>query len=221
MRTTLTASALVLTGLFAAGCGNRYDSRESPTAPSWSAPMPGTVGALSPADVALQRWMAATGVDRGAVFLPPVSQDAAGNDVFAGTTRVFVQQALEGGGQATCTMEPDGGHSFFRIGPQGVLDHVNGAATLKYQRFGPGFVLQEELTGPGRMNVHLQGQLQTLIADGENGETWTILTVDPASRSSAESISGSGKVGPAGRDLRCGVRSDAKSGTTRTYIELR
>ena len=157
--------------------------------------------------------------DLGAIGLH--AMDAAGNDVFAGTTRVFVQQALEGGGQATCTMEPDGAHSFFRIGPQGVLDHVNGAATLKYQRFGPGFVLQEELTGSGRMNVHLQGQLQTLIADGENGETWTILTVDPATRSSAESISGAGKVGAAGRDLRCGVRSDAKSGTTRTYVELR
>ncbi len=211
------ALGLLIIAAVAAGCG-----QSSPAAPSgatWSAPMPGIVGAASAADAALLQWMASTGVNRGAYFLPPVSQDAAGNDVLAGTTRVFVQQALDGGGQATCTMESDGGHSFFRIGPQGVLDHVNGPATLKYQRFGPapGFALLEDLTGQGRMNVHLQGELVTLIADGENGETWTILAVDPSARSSAESMSGAGKVGPAGRDLRCGI----KSGAARTYIELR
>jgi hypothetical protein len=204
-------------------CSGRQDANLSPTAPTWSPPMPSTVAGTPAGDAALLRWIATTGTTQGAYFLPPVSQDPSGNDVLAGTSRVFVSQALDGGGTALCTMETDGSHSFFRIGPKGVMDHVNGPATLKYQRFGPGPALLEELVGSGRMNVHIQGELQTLIADGENGESWTILSVD--ARSSAETISGAGKVGPAGgaatRDLRCGLKSDAKSGTQRSYVELR
>ena len=195
----------------------------SPAAPTWSPPMPSTATGTPAGDAALVRWIAATGTTHGAYFLPPTSQDASGNDVLAGTSRVFVSQALNGGGFALCTMETDGSHSFFRIGPKGVMDHVNGPATLTYQRFASGVAPVETLVGTGKLNVHIQGDLVTLIADGENGETWTILAVDPLSAS--QTISGGGRVGPAGgaatRDLRCGLKSDAKSGASKTYIELK
>ena len=223
MRTALLTAGTVILAATTLACGGRQDSNLSPAAPTWSPPMPSTAPGTLAGDTALLRWISATGTTHGAYFLPPTSQDANGDDVLAGTSRVFVSQALSGGGSAFCTMETDGTHSFFRVGPKGVMDHVNGPATLKYQRFGPGAVLLEELVGSGRLNVHIQGELQTLIADGENGETWTILSVDPGS--SSETIGGAGKVGPAGgaatRDLRCGLKSDAKGGAPKTYVELK
>jgi hypothetical protein len=223
MRTTFLTAGTLLLAATALACGGRPDANRSPAAPTWSPAMPSTLGGTLAAETALARWVAATGTTHGAYFLPPTSQDANGNDVLAGTSRVFVSQSLEGGGTALCTMETDGSHSFFRIGPKGVMDHVNGPATLKYQRYAAGGALVETLAGSGKLNVHIQGELQTLIADGENGETWTILSVDPGS--SSQTISGAGKVGPAGgaatRDLRCGLKSDAKGGAPKTYVELR
>ena len=219
MRKALTAGVVALSGLVSACSGQP----PLPTAPTWSAPMPSTAGASTAgAEAALLQWIATSGATRGAYFLPPVN---ATGDVFAGSSRVFVNLPLDGGGIAICTMETDGSHSFFRVGSKGVMDHVNGTAALKYQRFAAGGAKLEELTGAGKLNVHIQGELQTIIADGENGELWTILRVNPDARSSAESMSGAGKVGAAGsaptRDLRCGIKSDAKSGVLRSYIELR
>ena len=223
MRTALLTAGTLILAATTLACSGRQDANLSPTAPTWSPPMPSTAAGTLAADTALLRWITATGTTHGAYFLPPTSQDASGNDVLAGTSRVFVSQSLADGGTALCTMETDGSHSFFRIGPKGVMDHVNGPATLKYQRFAAGGALVETLAGSGKLNVHIQGELQTLIADGENGETWTILSVDPDS--SSETISGAGKVGPAGgaatRDLRCGLKSDAKGGAPKTYVELR
>jgi hypothetical protein len=221
MRTALLTAGTVILAATTLACSGRQDSNLSPTAPTWSPPMPSTVAGTG--ETALIRWISATGTTHGAYFLPPTSQDSSGNDVLAGTSRVFVSQSLAGGGFALCTMETDGSHTFFRIGPKGVMDHVNGPATLTYQRFGAGGEILETLVGSGKLNVHIQGELQTLIADGENGETWTILSVDPSS--SSQTISGTGKVGPAGgaatRDLRCGLKSDAKGGAPKTYVDLR
>lgn len=162
------------------------------------------------------------GSSSGAYFLPPTSTDSNGNLVFAGTASVFVIQELATG-TAICTMVPDEARTLFRIGSKTVMDKVNGDARLTYQRFSSTFQLLEELSGSGTLSVHLQGELQTLIADGPNGETWTILTVDP--RSSGQSISGSGKVGPAGGaatyDLKCGLKSDPKTGELRPSIILK
>jgi hypothetical protein len=172
--------------------------------------------------VALAPLLATSGSSSGAYFLPPTSTDINGNLVLAGTPSVFVFQPLESG-SAICTMVPDNARTLFRIGSKTVMDKINGDAYLTYQRFSSTFELLEQLSGAGTLSVHLQGELQTLIADGPNGETWTILRVDP--RTSGQSMSGSGKVGPAGGaatiDLKCGLKSDPKTDELKASIILK
>ena len=62
-------------------------------------------------------------------------------------------------------METDGTHSFFRIGPKGVMDHVNGPATLKYQRFAAGGALVETLAGSGKLVVARRDNDANVIRD--------------------------------------------------------
>jgi hypothetical protein len=165
------------------------------------------------------RQVAAAGTLHGAYFIPASGVDTNGNQVFAGTSSVTIFASSPAGFE-TCTFEAELPHQFFRVGQDGrTLDHVNGPARVTYQRRSPAFVLLEELSGDGRLNVHLQGALEILIADGENGETWTIYQV--GTRSTAEVITGAGRVGPNERDLRCGLRNDAKGDVPRTYIELK
>jgi hypothetical protein len=217
----LTAGAAIV--VFAAGCSGQPGTSPSPASPSSFSTTPTGGGARTGAEAALLTWLASSSAANGAYFLPHTSLDANGNLVIAGTSNVVVFEATQGGGAVVCTMQPDDAHAFFRIGPTGVMDQVNGPARMTYQRYGAGLVLLEELSGAGKLNVHIQGELQPIIVDGDNGETWTILTV--GDRSSAEIIAGAGRVAPAGggaaRDLRCGLRNEAKGDAPRTYIELR
>ena len=209
-------SACVLT--LATACGNGT----SPAAPSVSSSSPAQSATASDSSASLAPFFAANGNSSGAYFLPPSSTDVNGNLVLAGTPSVFVFQTLASG-SALCTMEPDEARTLFRIGSKTVMDKVNGDARLTYQRFSSTFEVLEKLSGSGTLSVHLQGELLTAIADGPNGETWTILRVDP--RSAGQSMSGSGKVGPEGgpatRDLKCGLKPDPKTGELRASIILK
>ncbi len=215
MRNTLAILGLACALAMETACGNGT----SPAAPSASSSATAATAADTSEDLA--PLLAASG-SSGAYFLPPTSTDINGNLVFAGTVSVFVFQQLESG-SAMCTMVPDNARTLFRIGSKTVMDKINGDAQLTYRRLSSTFQVLEELSGSGTLSVHLQGELQTLIADGPNGETWTILTVDP--RSSGQSMSGSGKVGPAGgaatRDLKCGLKSDPKTGELKPSIILK
>jgi hypothetical protein len=70
------------------------------------------------------------------------------------------------------------------------------------------------------MNLHVQGVLETIVSSG----TFTTMLVvgDPTS---SEIWTGVAKVGvaggPATRDLKCGLRNDAKSADGRSYLDLK
>ena len=206
----------------AAACSQPGPSTQSPVAPSAS----GGTNAQTPRQAQLAKvagWLKSSGKTHGSYFLPPYSKDANGNVIEAGMAG-FATSFAVGSDIITCAFNATTAKRIFRVNAKEVaMDHVNGAAEASYTRYSSTWTVLEDYVGQGSMNLHVQGALQTIVELPEGGGFYTMLIVgDPTS---SEIWTGAAKVGLAGgaanRDLKCGLRNDAKSTEGRMYTELK